>query len=291
MTPRQIAVVYNPTALSDRAALGAQLERSGLHATVSWYETTRDEPGAKQTREAVANGADMVLVCGGDGTVADCAGELVGTGIAMALVPVGTGNLLARNLGIPLTVDGALRVAAAGRTVEVDVLEAAGRRFLVLAGLGFDAEMIRHATDSAKSRLGWLAYVMAGVRAMRTTKQLTYRVRIDDGPATEHRGWAVLIGNVGRLQGGVRILPDADPHDGLLDVIVLAPRTWRDIPVLVGRILLRRPDAGRQAHVLQGRTVRIDVAEPTAVEFDGEHAGTCTTLAVSLAPGTVTVCV
>ena len=127
----------------------------------------------------MAEGADLLLVAGGDGTVAACAGALVGTGVPMALVPTGTGNLLARNLDIPLELSAALDLAFGDDRRPIDVLEADGTRFVVMAGLGFDAAMIRDTGDQAKSKHGWTAYISGGLRALRRTPHATYTVTVD----------------------------------------------------------------------------------------------------------------
>ena len=149
----------NPSTVDDPEGLRAELKRRDATSEIDWLETTEDDPGAGQTRQALAAGADLVLVCGGDGTVAACAGALAGTGVPIGLVPTGTGNLLVRNLGLPLDVPTALDQALGSSRRTIDLLESDGRRFAVMAGLGFDAAMIRDTGEQAKARHGWAAYV------------------------------------------------------------------------------------------------------------------------------------
>jgi diacylglycerol kinase family enzyme len=209
----------------------------------------------------------------------------------MALIPTGTGNLLARNLGLPLDVPTALDQALGASVRPIDLLEAAdGRRFAVMAGLGFDAALIRDTNEQAKQRHGWAAYISGGARALRNTRRARYEVRIDDGAPYRLRGLGVLVGNVGELQGGAAVLPDADPADGLLDVIVLAPRGWVDVLVMVGRILRRRPNDPPQAVIQRGRRVEIRADRAVPLEFDGEYAGERDALTVTVLPGAVAVC-
>lgn len=279
----QIAAVINPAKLNPDELKPAIRERAG--AEVGWWLTTEQDPGGGQTRQAVADGAKLVLVCGGDGTVAACAGALVGTGVAMAVLPDGTGNLLARNLGIPLELSEALEVAFAGSDRQLDVLAAGDLRFLVMAGLGLDAALIRDTDEQLKRRLGWLAYLGGFVRAIRRHRAVRYEIRLDDQPPLRQRAIGVLVGNVGQLEAGITLLPAAAPDDGKLDVIVLKPRTALDWPVLAGRILRKRPSAGRQADVLSGRRVRITAARPVPFEFDGDFVGERTELDVTVLPG------
>jgi len=289
-TRPQVAVICHPDKLEDPPGLRAALQHAGLGEDLLWFDTTATETGAKQTREAVAAGAGLILVVGGDGTVAECAGELVDSGIPLAVVPGGTGNLLARNLDIPLDVKDAVAVAVRGHTRPVDLLDSDGRRFVVMAGLGFDAAMIHHTNSDSKAWLGWAAYLIGGVKALRRTPRARYAVTVDGTTVVRTRALGVLVGNVGRLQAGVRILPDADPHDGLLDVIILTPRRWRDHLTLLWRIARRRPGSGRQATVLRGRSVQIHADRPVQLEFDGEHAGHCVSLAATVLPAAVQIC-
>jgi YegS/Rv2252/BmrU family lipid kinase len=285
-----LAIVWNPATVRDPDGLRAELKRRAADSDVCWFETMEADPGAGQTEQALADGAELVLVCGGDGTVAACAGTLAGTGVPMGLVPTGTGNLLARNLGLPLELAAALDRVFGGKHRTIDLVETADKRFAVMAGLGFDAALIRDTGERAKQRHGWIAYVAGGLRALRNTPRACYDVRVDNGPGRQVRALGVLVGNVGKLQGGMRLLPDADPSDGLLDVIVLAPQTWRDIAVLAWRIVRGRPDAGRQADIVRGQYVEIRVDRPVPLQFDGDYAGEQECLSVAVLPGAVSVC-
>jgi diacylglycerol kinase (ATP) len=286
----KLAVVCNPATVDDPEELRTELKRRGVTSELLWYETTEADPGDGQTWHAVDAGAAMVLVSGGDGTVTACASVLAGTGVPMALVPTGTGNLLARNLGLPLDVATALDRAFSGERRLIDLLETEDRRFAVMAGLGFDAAMIRDTGDQAKKRHGWAAYVAGGLRALRNTPRAQYDLRIDDSAPRRIRAIGVLVGNVGELQGGMAVLPDAEPGDGLLDVIVIAPRGWLDVLVLAWRILRRHPGDGPQALIARGRQVEIRADRAVPIEFDGDYAGEQQTLTVAVLPGAVTIC-
>jgi diacylglycerol kinase family enzyme len=284
-----VAAVLNPAKINDLPALKAAIVEHCKDQQPEWYETTEDDTGAGQAAAAVAAGARLVLVCGGDGTVAACAGALAGTGVAMAIVPVGTGNLLARNLGIPLQPAEALRVAFGPDERVIDVLEAGEQRFVVMAGLGFDAALIRDTDERLKRRLGWVAYVDGMAKALRRSPRARFTVTVDDGPPVTGESIGVLVGNVGQLQAGITLMPDASPDDGQLDVLVLAPRTARDWPALVWRILRGRPDSGRQAEILRGKAVSITSAVEVPVEFDGDFRGATTELRVEVWPAALTL--
>ncbi|HET6209088.1 MAG TPA: diacylglycerol kinase family protein [Jatrophihabitans sp.] len=280
----RVAVVANPAKVADLAELkSAVAQRCG--GEFGWWETTVEDPGAGQARAALADGAELVLVCGGDGTTAACAGALADTGVAMALVPSGTGNLLARNLDLPLELPASLDIAFGEHERRLDVLDTGELRYVVMAGLGFDAALIRDTDEKLKARVGWLAYLGGLRRAIKARRRTQYLISIDDQPAVRRRAIGVLVANVGQLQGGITLLPDARPDDGELDVITLSPRSAVDWPVLIGRILGRRPDSGRQADTWRGRTVRISAGHPVPFEYDGDFIGERSELAVEVLPG------
>jgi diacylglycerol kinase (ATP) len=289
----KIAIVVNPATVDDPNELRSAIVARDPHAELLWLETTEDDTGAGQTKQALAADAELLLVCGGDGTVAACAGALAGSGVPMALIPTGTGNLLARNLRLPLELQPALDCAlsTAGERRIIDLLDADGRRFVVMAGLGFDAALIRDTGEQAKKRHGWPAYVAGGLRALRNTPHANYLVEVDGAPPCRERALGVIVANVGELQGGMAILPDADPEDGLLDVIVLTPRGPLGLVVLAWRILRRNPARGRAATALRGARVVIHADRAVPVEFDGDYAGERDSMTVTVLRGGVTVCV
>ena len=279
------AVIVNPAKLGDvarfRGQVSAAMAERGWGEPM-WLATTPDDPGEGQARTAVKDGADLVVACGGDGTVTACAAGLAGSRTPMAVVPAGTGNLLARNLGLPLDVRGALEVALAGVNRELDVGVANGRPFLVMAGLGLDAQMLGSTSEPLKKRLGWVAYVVAGLRHLRD-RPMRVTLRADGGPPERRRASAVIAGNVGRLQGGLTLLPGAAPDDGLLDVVVLTATGWAGWLAVLAQVALRR---GAGGPVTRGafRELRIDADREYPWELDGELMGSTRQLAVAIRP-------
>ena len=183
-------MIYNPTRVADFPALRARVEahmaRAGW-AEPLWLGTTVDDPGAGMCAEAAEENADLVIVCGGDGTVRVCAQALAGTDTPLALLPSGTGNLLARNLGIPLDdEDAALRIAVSGADRHIDVAAVEDHKFVVMAGLGFDAAIMRDASEGLKRTIGWPAYVVSGARHLRG-RGIRVRVTLDDGKPFSRR--------------------------------------------------------------------------------------------------------
>ncbi|MEU0004243.1 diacylglycerol kinase family protein [Streptomyces sp. NPDC006314] len=229
--PGHTAVIFNPTVTGAAVldALRRVLAQHGHDAPV-FIETTPEDPGGGQTADAVRAGATLVVVCGGDGTLRAAAGSLAGTAVPLALVPCGTGNLLARNLGLPLAPADALDAALRGTAHRVDLGRVEGdglaaTHFAAMSGAGLDAAMVQRANDSGrtKSLLGWPAYVLAALRVLRTPR-VRLSVRLDGAPALRRTARMVLLGNVGTVQGGMTLFPDASPDDGRLDLLILDPR-------------------------------------------------------------------
>lgn len=289
-----------------------------------WLETTLEDPGIGQTKDAVARGADVVVALGGDGTVRAVAEALVSTSIPMGLIPVGTGNLLARNLDIPLgdplaalqialdgtdrTIDvGWMRVLRSEADVDDDVAEAADdlpadteqprdHIFLVIAGIGFDAAMVADTDDQLKARVGWMAYFVSGIKHLHG-RRLRTSVALDRGAPTPARVRSLLVGNCGRLPGGITLLPDAELDDGWLDVAAIDTRGgvagWAQ---LLGEVVLQGVGVrnelpakiGRIDHA-RAREVQIEVEGGEWVQVDGDIIGQASALSARVDPGALVV--
>jgi len=289
-----------------------------------WLETTPEDPGIGQAKQAIEQGADLVVALGGDGTVRAVAEALAHTGVPMGLVPVGTGNLLARNLDIPisdplaafqLALDGMDRTIDVGwllvlkfeSNVDDDIAEASDdlpddtdiprdHIFLVIAGVGFDAAMVADADDQLKAKVGWIAYFVAGIKHLHGSRLRT-TVRLDDADTEPTRVRSLLIGNCGRLPGGITLLPDAELDDGWLDIAAIDTRGgvagWAQ---LFGEVVLQgvgvRPQLpakiGRIDHA-RAREVHVSIAGGEHVQVDGDVIGEVTELSARVDPGALVV--
>ena len=282
-----------------------------------WFETTVEDPGRGQARDALAAGADVVVAVGGDGTVRAVAETMAGTGRAMGILPRGTGNLLARNLDISTTsVEDALATVISGHDRHVDVgrlrvdeyadepgPDSEGARdvdhlFLVIAGLGFDAAMVADADPTLKSKVGWMAYFFAGVRHLHG-RRTRMRIEIDDAPAVDTRVRSLMVGNCGLLPGGITLIPDAVIDDGRLDVVAIDARAglvgWAQV---FGEVVMQGigvssgdlPRAGR-IDTSPARRVRIEVEAGAGehVQVDGDLLGRARRVTAWVEPGTLVV--
>ncbi|MFD0969546.1 diacylglycerol/lipid kinase family protein [Plantactinospora endophytica] len=286
------AVVVNPAKQDDldglRRTVTETLTAAGWPEP-AWYTTSVDDPGQGQARRAIEAGAEVVFVCGGDGTVMSCVGALVGTDVAMAILPAGTGNLLAANLGLSTDLAAGLEVALERGRRRIDVGTCGDQYFTVMAGMGFDAQMLEATSETTKAKVGWPAYVMGAARHLRD-RPMRVSIRIDDEPPRRRRARTVLVANVGRLQGGVRLLADAEPDDGYLDVAVLTPRTLQHWLSLGWAVLRRRRRVPRM-EVLRGRRVTITSNRAQPRELDGDVIPAGRSLKVSVRPDALWLCV
>ena len=284
------AIIVNP-AKSDVAEARTQIDTTLTAAgwTPSlWLETTPDDPGMRMAQAAVESGVQLVVICGGDGTVMACLGALSGSGLPVAILPLGSGNLLARNLGIPLELDEALATVVDGEDRCIDLGMVGDQPFAVMAGMGFDAAMMADTTEGMKQFAGWPAYVASALRHLRDPL-MRVRLRIDGGPPLRRSARTVLIGNVGQLEGGLELLPDAAADDGILDVVVVAPRTLRDWLRVAYRIVRRPHTEDRHLERFRGQSITIVADRMAPRQMDGEVIDDGFRMDARIAPGALIV--
>lgn len=264
-----------PVADDVRAACET-LVRAGMRADRAIVQRKREL--RRRTRRAVADGCDLVVCFGGDGAVREVATALVGTSVALAIVPTGTGNLLARELGIPRNRDKALATALSGRRRPIDcgTVKVGGRKrvFNVACGVGFDAEVMRQTRRRSKRRFGFLAYAASAVREARAIRERRHEITLD-GRTFRVMAAEVIVANVGRMPPGLAV-KGVEPDDGLLDVFVVRARGALDA-LSAGWEVLRGAvgPTGKSRRVIRARArrVKIDVRPRRVVELDGSEVG------------------
>ncbi len=288
-TTRRLAVIEHATKVkaSVRNDLRTALTDAGIDA--AWHRIPKAKKATKATKAAIAEGAEVVVVCGGDGTVRAASQALVGSDAAMAVVPAGTANLFATGLGLPTAPADVVELITTGARMTIDTGTCNDLVFNVMAGAGFDAAMLEDA-DAGKERLGFASYVKAGVSNARNRRAFQVDVRVDgtqffEGPAT-----CVLVGNLGRLKGGVHAFPDASPTDGRLDVAVVTAEGWRAWAALMVRTVRRRQHTSPDAHLTQGTKIDARLDGPHRFELDGGGKGTAKRLQFEVHPLSLTIC-
>jgi YegS/Rv2252/BmrU family lipid kinase len=274
---RRVAAILNPIKIDDPAGFRAMVEKMAAEsgwAEVAWWHTTVEDTGYRMAHEAAVSGADLVIAIGGDGTIRAVCEELAGTGIPVAIVPAGTGNLLARNLSIPLYLRAAVDVGLNGQDRAIDMVSVSGdamedATYLVMAGMGFDAAMMEGVNEDFKKKVGWLAYAWSALKAM-MFPAIRVEVSIDGGEFTKHRARTVVIGNVGNLQAGMPLIPDAAIDDGKLDVVLLYPRWFLSWVPLAARIMTKNKRTDELITRMTGREVVVRAAAATPRQLDGD---------------------
>lgn len=255
-----------------------------------WYEVPKSRNAPEYALQALAEGAELIFVWGGDGTVQRCVDALAGKDVPLAVLPAGTANLLAANLKIPTDLHGAVEIGLRGARRELDVGVLNGERFAVMAGVGLDAVMMFHADGSLKDRFGRLAYVWSGLRASRIPPT-TMKIDVDGERWFKGKAACVLLGQMGTLGVGMVAFPDAEPDDGLLEVgVVTAKGTWELLRVL-GHVIIGHPERSPFTQMTKGRTIDIKVKLPTLYELDGGARTAKRKLHASIEPRAITVCV
>jgi diacylglycerol kinase (ATP) len=255
--------------------------------TPLWHEVPKSKKAPKQVRRALEEGADLLLVWGGDGLVRRCIDAVGDAKVDIAILPAGTSNLFATSLGIPRDVHEAVRIALFGDRRKVDVGRFNGERFATMAGAGFDAAMIRGA-DALKDRFGRAAYVVSGARNLRS-EPFGVTLKVDGAPWFDGSATCVLVGNIGDLFGGVDVFPDASVDDGLLDVAVMTAEG----PVQVARTIVRTAVGDPQKSPFVRRTkvrkLTAKLDRDVRYELDGGDRSKVRKFTVEVEPLAVTV--
>jgi len=309
------AVVCNPVNIDPvalRAAIDAEAERNGWGPSL-WFETTAEDPGQKVAARALASNPAVLIVAGGDGTIRAVAEATHDRALPLAVLPTGTGNLLARNLKLPLgDVAQSVRTAFTGIDKPIDIAHAEFTResgttdshvFLVMAGIGLDASMAANTNSQLKKRFGWLAYSDPIAKSVFANKQIGMHYRLDKDRIRTISAHTVIVGNCGTLTANILLLPDANIDDGLLDVVVLSPKGfggWLRIGTRLafhrflhrtkgGQLVLQLAPTLRALRYAQARMLHVDFDTPQIVQLDGDDFGAVSSVSIAVQPGALTI--
>jgi YegS/Rv2252/BmrU family lipid kinase len=270
-------------------ALRRELERQGVPDPL-WYEVPKSRKAPERVRSALKEGAELLFVWGGDGTVQRCIDALDGAQVPVAIVPAGTANLFASNLGVPRDIEEAVRIGLHGTRRQLDVGRMNGERFAVMAGAGFDAQMIREAEAGLKDRIGRVAYVWTGVNQL-GRKPFQAEIKVDGTTWFEGKASCVLLGNVGELFAGVEAFEAARPDDGVLELGVVTADSVLDWARTIARTAAGASSSSPFVQVTKARSVDVTFDRKVLYEVDGGERKAVKKLEVAVEPAAIEVCV
>lgn len=255
-----------------------------------WYEVRKSRKAPSVAERAVKEGADRLLLWGGDGTIQRSIDALAGSDVTVGIIPAGTANLLAGNLGIPTDLTAALDIALEGDRRSLDLGVINGERFAVMGGAGFDAIMMKAARGALKDRFGQLAYVWTGTRATRA-EPVKMSVEVDGSTWFKAEASCLLLGNMGTLTGGLTAFPDARPDDGLLEVGVVTARGPVQWAKVLARLVRGTAERSKLVRTTRGKRVDVKLERPVPYELDGGARGSTRRIRVHIEPWAISVSV
>jgi diacylglycerol kinase family enzyme len=292
-----MAVIFHPSKIT-RAKIEAAFSKAGF-VNLSYFPSDNKTGGLKATKKAIEAGATHIIVAGGDGTVRACVQAVFEeeAPVSLGLVPIGTGNILARNLKLPITnLDKCIRRAVIGDVYEIDlgVAKAINKDgeltkfyFTGIAGIGMDARIMQRTQTELKRRVGWIAYIEGGFRSL-PLKFEKFEVLVDDLEPKSLKSYSILIGNAGWLPGQISMMPDARLDDGKLDVAAIGPRkiwdwvdfiarvTWQNKvvrPLALGRKWMDQTANLKTIENLGGARIRVKPHHLSPLQLDGDVIG------------------
>jgi len=257
---------------------------------VYWREVEKSRFAPKQVKKALEHKAELIFVWGGDGMVQRCVDVVAGSDAHVAIIPAGTANLLASNLGIPKDIEQAVDIGLSGNARHIDVGRVNGECFAVMAGAGFDARMIGDADGGLKDRVGRLAYVWTGAKHLRD-RPFRAKIVVDGSRWYDGEASCILLGNVGKLFGGVEAFEDAHPDDGVLELGVLSAEGVREWAGTIARAVVGTASKSPHAFTTKAHSVRIKLDRKIPYEIDGGDRKKARKLHVEVEADAVRVCV
>ena len=315
---KRAAIIYFPGRIDRKkleAAVGLTLSTLSWEPSL-WLPTNPDETGGVQALRAVAQNATHILVAGGDGTVREVLDALAREDIkdvTVGIIPIGTGNALAKNLKLDINnLNAAVKRGLLGNRHPIDLVLAKviwpndDREefyFAVMGGMGLDAKIMQKTNPALKKAIGWVAYFEGGIRALPTLFEKMF-VTVDNREPRKLKLVSLLIGNAGWLPGNLSLMPDAKLDDGLLDVAAVGPRrfwNWIDFwgrvafanenirPNKIGRQLMDATANVKTLENLTGSRIRVQPERPVHLQLDGDVLGMVSEAEFTVVPRAITV--
>lgn len=294
LAKQQVVFIYNPT------KSGAEAAKTLITRSVSkadwpgpiFMETSVEDPGYSMAAAALEAKADVVIVGGGDGAVRAVGQVLRHTEVPLAIIPLGTGNLLARNLKLDITdIAGCVQTALFGhqRHIDAGLMEiedgvtgsTSKHSFMVIAGLGMDADVMNDTRSKLKEHVGWLAYSEAGLRHLAGPRKKV-SIALDDEPTQQRKVRSVLFANCGLLPGGIDFVPGALIDDGVLDVVVISPRSAFGWMAMAGKVVFQHKNHLPVIDFYRSKKLIIRTVMPVETQIDGDPTGPATCVKVSV---------
>lgn len=289
---KHAVIIINPVSgqgdpIERRKLITSLAKEFGWTGTVQ--ETTKERGAGEIAKRALAQGKKQFIVCGGDGTISEVLDIIAEKDAVIGVIPLGTGNLFAQNLGIPLTMREAMDVIFHGKVLLIDVGRANGIFFSIMAGIGLDAEVMHAADRKMKDTFGWFAYVLSAVKRL-PNKPGKYRLQIDKEASYLIRAKSILVANLGKITGGIQAVPEADPQSGKLAIGILHATFWYAWPSLFYNALRGHIDKSPHYTLLSGKSITIEsLTRPQLFQCDGEDFPPTTQLTIAIYPGALSV--
>jgi diacylglycerol kinase (ATP) len=255
-----------------------------------WYEVETSSKAPKYARRALAQGAEVIFVYGGDGTVQSCIDALANTDAVIAILPAGTANLLAKNFDIPIDLPEAVRVGLHGTRRLLDTGTFNGEHFALMAGTGFDAFVIRQASQKLKGRIGRLAYFYTGTKNL-SARPVKAEVEVDDKPYFKGKISCILVGNMGKSIGGIKVFNNAKPDDGILELAVVTAQNPIEWARTLRRIVQGKAEKSPFVQVTRGKEFRVRLKKRFPYEVDGSARAAVKKMEIKVDPSSITICV
>lgn len=287
----KVIVISNPYAGNkDIKVLHEQLAKYFSVSDLEIMETTRPLHAIELAKNAVKKNPDTIIAAGGDGTVIEVISGMINSDIKLGIIPFGTGNMLASNLGIPANLSKAIEIIFDNNTQKIDIGRINNRYFAFMAGCGFDAKIIDETSRERKRKYGLMAYIMEGFKQAFSPKHISFKIKLDDKKIIRTKALTVLIANSGNIIGKFFcIAPHASFIDGQFDVVVISPKNVYDyIPILWKIITRQNPKEPGKIHYYKARKIEISSKPALLVQADGDIIGR-TPVSIQAMPASVEI--